>query len=106
MGGYVNRFVDDLEDGGVAIKLSGIIDKDDLYDLGFRHSDELSGLPYRCENVPEFVKYEDKYWVGGYCKYETRSWAYSYETLDTQPCEDEYGVRPVIVIEPSELDKA
>ncbi len=47
----------------------------------------------------------NSYWVGGYCKYETRSWAYSYETLDTQPCEDEYGVRPVIVVEPSELDK-
>ena len=55
--GYVNRFIDDLEDRGVVIKSSGIIDKDDLYDLGFGHSDELSGLPYRCETVPEFVKY-------------------------------------------------
>lgn len=103
--GYVNRFVDDFEDKGVVIKASGIIDKDDLYELGFIHSDGLSGLPYKYGDTPEFVNYEDKYWVGGYCKYETRSWAYSYGLLDTQSCDDEYGVRPIIVVEPSEINK-
>lgn len=103
--GYINRFVDDFEDKGIVIKSSGIIDKDDLYDLGFIHSDGLSGLPYKYGDAPEFVNYEDMYWVGGYCKYETRSWAYSHGLLDTQSCNDEYGVRPVIVIDSSELDK-
>lgn len=100
---YVDEFVDGLENNGVKIKASGLIEKDDLFNLGFEHSDGLSGLPYRCNDVPEFVKNEDNYWVGGYCKYQTRCWVYQYESLDTQSCDDEYGVRPVIVVEPSEI---
>lgn len=103
--GYVNKFVDTLEDKGYNIKASGIIDKDDLYELGFKHSDGLSGLPYRVDDAPEYVTYVDNFWVGGYCKYETMSWVYCYETLDTQSCDDEYGVRPIIVVDPSELDR-
>lgn len=103
--GYVNRFVDDLEDKGFSVKSSGIIDQEDLYELGFKHSDSLSGLPYKCDDVLDFVKYEDDYWVGGYCKYNTQSWVYRYGELDTQSCDDEYGVRPIIIIEPSEIEK-
>jgi len=103
--GYVNRFVDDLEDKGIIIKESGIIDKDDLYELGFIHSDGLSGRPYRADEAMDFVKKENTYWVGGYCKYETMSWAYDYGKLDTESCEEEYGVRPIVVIEPSEIGK-
>lgn len=102
---YVRKFVHDLEDKGYVIKSSGIIDKDDLYELGFKHSDGLSGRPYLVDSAPEFVKYENMYWVAGYCEYETMSWAYSFGQLDSEPCEDEYGVRPVIIIEPSEIDK-
>lgn len=104
--GYINRFVDTLEDKGIVIKASGIIEKDDLYELGFIHSDNLSGLPYKCgDTTPDFVKSEKSYWLGGYCKYETRSWVYFEEKIDTQSCDDEYGVRPVIIIEPSEIGK-
>lgn len=102
---YVNYFVHDLEDKGAVIKSSGIIDKDDLYDLGFKHSDGLSGRPYSYEYVYDFVDYQDTYWVGGYCKYDTYSWVYSYGLLDTQKCSDEYGVRPIIVVDDSEIGK-
>lgn len=101
---YVDEFVNDLESEGVEIKSSGIIDKDDLYALGFEDSDGLSGLPYRADTAEEFVKNEDKYWVGGYCKYESRAWAYYLGTLDTQPCDDEYGVRPIVVLDAEELE--
>ncbi len=103
---YVNEFVDDLEDKGLHIKSSGIIDKEDLYELGFEHSKGLSGLPYRYKGDLKFVKSEDEYWVGGYCKYQTRSWVYKYGILDTESCDDEYGIRPIIVISPSEVDEA
>lgn len=105
--GYVDEFVDNLEDKGLVIKSSGIIDKEDLYELGFDHSDGLSGRPYKySDDSPEFITYTDDFWVGGYCKYDTYSWAYSYKNLDTYKCENEYGVRPIIVIEPSEIDKS
>lgn len=103
---YINEYVDVLEDKGYVIKDSGIIDVDDLYNLGFEDSDTLSGLPYKLGNSLEFVNYEDTYWVGGYCEYETRSWAYRYEKLDTYSCSnDECGIRPVIIIDPAEVDK-
>lgn len=100
---YVDNFVYDLENKGFQILSSGIIDIDDLYELGFEHSDGLSGLPYEVgDSTPEFVKNESKYWVGGYCKYETRSWTYYDGFLDTEPCEEEFGVRPVIVVSPTD----
>lgn len=102
---YVNEFVDDLEDKGITIKSSGIIDKDDLYELGFKHSDGLSGRPYSIDDAPKFVTYEDDFWVGGYCKYNTYSWSYTKGLLDVNPCDEEYGVRPIIIIDPSEIDK-
>lgn len=103
--GYVNRFVDELEDKGYVINSSGIIDKDDLYNLGFEHSVTISGRPYLCKNVPDFVKTEETYWVGGYYKVDTYQWAYFYEKIDTESCDKEYGVRPIVVINPSEIDK-
>lgn len=103
--GYVNRFVDDLEDQGYNIKSSGIIDKDDLYDLGFIDSVTVSGRPYLCDNVPEFVKYEKNYWLDGYYRVDTYAWVYFEEKIDTKNCEGEYGVRPTIVIKQSEVNK-
>ena len=103
--GYVNKFVDKLEDKGYTIKTSGIIEQEDLYELGFKHSDGLSGRPYKIDGAPGFVSSTESYWVGGYCKYETMSWAYVSGTLDPQSCDNEYGVRPVIVIKSSEVDK-
>ena len=78
---------------------------DDLYELGFEDSVTVSGRPYLCSDVPEFVKYEKNYWLGGYYKVETYSWVYCAEQIDTMSCEDEYGVRPSIVIDPAEIDK-
>ena len=102
---YVNAYVDGLEDKGIVVKDSGIIDEEDLYALGFKHSDGLSGLPYSVDDAPYFVTSVEYYWVGGYCKYDTMSWAYYEGYIDTQPCENEYGVRPIIVIDPAELEK-
>lgn len=99
---YVDNYVYDLEDKGYDIISSGIIDEEDLYALGFEKSGGLSGLPYEVgSNTPNFVSNEDTYWVGGYCKYETRAWAFKEGYLDTESCDDEYGVRPVIVVAPS-----
>lgn len=102
--GYVNKFVDDLEDKGLVIQSSGIINKEDLIDLGF-DTDGLNGTQYRIGDAPDFVKNEEHFWVGGYCKYDTYAWVYYDGILTTEECEDEYGVRPVIKIEASELDK-
>lgn len=103
--GFVNKFVDDLEDKGYTIKSSGIIDKDDLYELGFIDSVTVSGRPYLCKNTPDFVKLENNYWLGGYYRVDTYQWVYFDEKIDTKSCEDEYGVRPTIVIDSSEIDK-
>ncbi len=102
--GYVNEFVDDLEDKGYIIKSSGIIDKDDLIELGF-DVDGLNGTQYKMGAAPDFLKSEEYFWVDGYCKYDTYAWAYSVGILTTQKCEDEYGVRPAIAIDISEVDK-
>lgn len=103
--GYINRFVDGLEDKGYNIKASGMMDKDDLYDLGFANSVTVSGRPYVCENVPDFVKYEDSYWLSGYYKVDKYVWVYSYEKIYTEKCDSEHGVRPAIVIDASEVNK-
>ena len=102
--GYVNRFVDDLEDKGYTINASGIIDKDDLIELGF-DIDGLNGTKYKSNSAHEFIKFEEHFWVDGYCKYDTYAWVYCNEVLTTQKCENNYGVRPIIVINPSEVDK-
>ena len=102
---YVNAFVDSVEDKGIVVKESGIISEEDLYALGFKYSDGLSGRPYLVDDAPEFVTNVDLYWVGGYCKYNTMSWAYFEGKLDSKSCDSEYGVRPIIVIDPAELDK-
>lgn len=102
--GYINEFVDRLEDKGLVISDSGIIDKDDLIELGF-DADGLNGTQYKIGDAPIFLKNEEHFWVGGYCKYDTYAWAYYNEILTTQKCEDEYGVRPVIIIDVSEIDK-
>lgn len=98
---YVDNFVTDLE--GVNIKSAGIIEEEDLYNLGFKHSDSLSGLPYIDEEALDFVKFEDDYWVGGYCKYQTRSWVYILGGLDSRSYNEEHGVRPAIIVNVSEL---
>ena len=102
--GYVNRFVDDLEDKGYTINASGIIDKDDLIELGF-DIDGLNGTKYKSNSAHEFIRFEEHFWVDGYCKYDTYAWVYCNEVLTTQKCENNYGVRPIIVINPSEVDK-
>lgn len=102
--GQVNRFVDELQDAGIVINDSGIIDKEDLIELGF-DVDGLNGTQYKLGDESVFIKHEDNFWVGGYCKYDTYAWAYQNSILTTQKCEDEYGVRPIIVINKSEAEK-
>lgn len=101
---HVNKFVDNLQDKGYSIKSSGIIDKDDLIELGFDIAG-LNGTKYELNSAPDFIKNEVNFWVDGYCKYNTYAWVYYNEILTTEECEEEYGVRPIIVIEPSEIDK-
>lgn len=103
--GYVNGFVDTLEDKGYKISKSAIIDREDMQDLGCKDSVTVSGRPYLCEGAPEFLKYEKYYWLGGYYKVDTYTWAYKESQIDTEKCEDEYGVRPSITIKISELNK-
>ena len=102
--GQVNRFVDTLQDAGIVVNDSGIIDKEDLIELGF-DTDGLNGTQYKLADAPDFIKHEDCFWVGGYCKYDTYAWAYQNSSLTTQKCEDTYGVRPIIVINKSEAEK-
>ena len=102
---YVKKFVYGLEDKGYTIKKSGIIDKDDLYKLGFVKSVTVSGRPYVCKTTPDFVKLETNFWLAGYYKVDTYQWAYFDEKIDTKSCDGEYGVRPIIVIDATELDK-
>ena len=102
--GYVNEFVDGLEDKGLVIKDSGIIYKDDLIELGF-DTDGLNGTRYKINDTLDFITVDDHFWVGGYSKYNTYAWTCSYGIIENQPCEDEYGVRPIIVIESSEIGK-
>lgn len=102
--GQVNRFVDGLQDAGIVINDSGIIYKEDLIELGF-DVDGLNGTQYKLGDAPDFIKQEDDFWVGGYCKYDTYAWAYASGILTTQECENEYGVRPIIVINKSEAEK-
>lgn len=101
----VNRFVDDLEDAGIVVNSSGIIDKDDLIGLGFDVAG-LNGTKYEIsEEVPEFLKKEDNFWVDGYSKYDTYAWAYDDGILTTEKCESKYGIKPIIVIDASEAEK-
>lgn len=100
----VDNFVSGLEDAGVDIDSSGLIDKDDLYNLGFEHSDGLSGLPYHYAGDYDFITQDSNFWVDGYCKYETMSWAYSGGYLDAHSCDETLGVRPVIVVSPEILE--
>jgi len=101
---YVDEYVNSLETQGVEIKSSGIIDIDDLYDLGFERSGYyLNGLPYLNTHEYDFVDYVDNYWVGGYCKYDTYIWVYFDEKLDNKQYDNEFGVRPVIIIDANTL---
>ncbi|MBE6976153.1 MAG: hypothetical protein E7439_03010 [Ruminococcaceae bacterium] len=103
--GYVNKFVDSLEDRGYVIKSSGIPNIDDIYELGFKDSVTVSGLPYLYDDAPDFVKLEQNFWLSGYYRVDTYQWVYFDEKIDTKSCDEEYGVRPIIVIDSSELDK-
>lgn len=97
----VNVFVDNLKKQGYKIVKYGIPDYEDIYELNFEHSETLSGLPYLGIKAPDFIKFEDDYWLDGYCKYSSYAWTYNDGTIDTDKCEEKHGIRPMIVIEPS-----
>lgn len=102
--GQVSTVVDSLEDAGIIVKSAGIIDKEDLIELGF-DIDGLGGTQYKIGNAPDFLQNEEHFWVDGYCKYDTYAWVYCNGILTTKKCEEAYGVRPVIVIDVAEIDK-
>lgn len=56
----VNRFVDGLQDAGIVINDSGIIDKEDLIELGY-DIDGLNGTQYKLGDAPDFIKHEDNF---------------------------------------------
>lgn len=97
----VNAFVDNLKKQGYKIVKYGIPDYEDICELNFEHSETLSGLPYLGIKAPDFIKFEDDYWLDGYCKYSSYAWTYNDGTIDTDKCEEKHGIRPMIVIEPS-----
>ena len=99
---YVDEFVENLEQNGVDVVSSGLIDEKDLYNLGFEHSDGLSGRPYHYTGGYDFISPDESFWVGGYCKYNTMSWVYNHGYLDPDSCDEEYDLRPVIVVSPTE----
>lgn len=99
---YVDEFEKKLEQNGVDVVSSGLIDEDDLYKLGFEDSDGLSGRPYHYTGGYDFISSDENFWVGGYCKYETMSWVYNHGYLDPDSCDAEYNLRPMIVISPVE----
>ncbi len=101
----VHRFVDNLEDDGITVKSSGIIDKDDLIELGFKVAG-LNGTKYEITKAPKFLKKSDAFWVDGYCKYDTYAWTYEDGILTTSKCESKYGIKPIIVIDANEVEKA
>ena len=102
---YVEKFVYELKEKGINVNSSGLIDVDDLFELGFKRSDNLAGFPYYIDNAPDFVTYESDYWVGGYCKYGTLQWVFGNYSIDTEPCDEEHFIRPAIVISPQEIGK-
>ena len=113
VGSYVYDYIEDFSydlqvNQGIDLVWSGLIDEEDLSDLGkFTHSDGLSGRPYYAgDETPEFVTCVDTYWVGGYCKYDTYSWAYSHGCYDMEQCDEhEYGVRPAICVKADVIER-
>ena len=103
----IDDFKQKLKDAGVVIEYIGLLDYEDLDDLGGnKHTVAISGLPYLCDEVPDFIKTEESFWLGGYIKYDTYTWLYKYEQIDQVKFEDkEYGVRPVIRVLVSEINK-
>lgn len=100
---YVIDFTNKLEVSGVNVISSGIIDKNDLIDIGFKTDGKL-GESYIIDDTVDFIEIETNFWVDGYCKYNYSAWAYHNGNITTEDCEDEYGVRPIIVIDPSEIN--
>lgn len=107
---YIEDFADDLQDNqGIELIWAGLIDAEDLSEIGsFESSGGLSGRPYHAgDDTPEFVTCEDSYWVGGYCKFDTYSWAYHNGYYDMEQCyKNEYGVRPAICVKAEVLENA
>lgn len=100
----VNRFVRDLENDGINVKSSGIIDKDDLIQLGFEIAG-MNGAKYEIAEAPKFLKKSEPFWVDGYCRYDTYAWTYDDGILTANKCENKYGVKPIIVIDVEESEK-
>jgi len=99
----VDRFVDDFEDAGILIDSSGIIDKDDLIALGFEMDDQ-NNAQYKISNAPNFLQNEESFWVDG-SEDDTYAWVYHNGILTTKMREEEYGVRPILVISTEEVDR-
>lgn len=99
---YVDEFVENLEQQNIDIISSGLIDEEDLYNLGFERSGGLSGLPYRYTQKYDFIRNGESFWVGGYCKYHSMTWVYDYGSLDADSCDKEYDLRPALVISPTQ----
>ena len=101
----INEYKQQLTDSGVKFKYVGLLDYRDLDDLGGnKHTVSISGIPYLCDDAPDFVQFEEGYWLGGYSKYDTYTWLYeNKKILHIQFEDSHYAVRPVVYISSSDM---
>lgn len=102
---YTIAHGNELRELGINIEYVFLLDYERLDALGGnKHSVTISGQPYLCDDAPEFVHFEETYWLRGDSKYETYTWVYDNgKILYTQYKEYEYAVRPVVCIKATEI---
>ena len=103
---YVSEFSSELVRKGVKIEEYRLIEREEMQDLGCDDPQALNGRKLLCENAPSFIKIGKSYWVDSYSKFSSYAWgAYDSEKneLDYTECEKDLGVRPIIVVEPSQV---
>lgn len=102
---YTIAHGNELRELGINIEYVFLLDYERLDALGGnKHSVTISGQPYLCDDAPEFVHFEETYWLRGDSKYETYTWVYDNgKILHTQYKEYEYAVRPVVCIKATEI---
>lgn len=100
----VNDFTKKIKNQGYKIEDSGIISKEDLYELGkCEHSQNVSGRPYICNEIPDFIDEESDFWLSGTFKISSYYYYYKDGKIDAVSYEEEHGIRPTITIKISEL---
>lgn len=95
-----------MDDLGIKWKTIDFIDYQDLDKLcGKNHSNTITGLPYSLlENGPSYLNLTEGFWLSGYSKYDSYTWANQKgEINDVKKEEGVYGVRPAMHIMVTDL---